>query len=112
MTVSNHTFDGLAFPVARVRYSGDSGNWSASIRRDSERTYRARVSYDYATGGGARGALPAALKCLERALADLDLGTGHDPSDYVAVPGDLDAGAYVFTFVPAYFFNGHASDAR
>jgi hypothetical protein len=104
-TTTNQTFDGLAFPVARVRYSGDSGRWSASIRRDSERTYRARVSYDQATGGGARGALPAALECLERALADLDLGAGADPSEYVAIPGDLDAGTYTFTFVPAYLLN-------
>jgi hypothetical protein len=106
-TLSQHTFDGLAFPVARVRYSGDSGRYTATIRRDSYRSYRASAPYDHATGGGARGALPAALKCLEDALADLDLGAGHEPSDYIAVPGDLDAGAYVFTFVPAYFFNGH-----
>jgi hypothetical protein len=103
--ITNETFDGLAFPVARVRYSGDSGNYSATLRRDSERTYRARTPYDHAIGGGARNALLAALKCLERALAEIDPGAGSDPSAYVAIPGDLDAGAYVFTFVPAYFFN-------
>jgi hypothetical protein len=103
-TITNQTFDSLAFPVARVRYWGD-GRWSATLRRDSERTYRARVSCDHATGEGARGALPAALECLERALADIDLGAGATPSEYVAIPGDLDAGTYTFTFVPAYLLN-------
>jgi len=104
MTITNQTFDGLAFPVAKVRYS--SGSWNASIRRDSERTFRARTSYDHATGGGARGALPAALKCLEKALADVDLGGGASVADYLAIPGDLDGGAYAFTFVPASLING------
>lgn len=101
---TNQTFDGLAFPVARVRYSGDSSRWTASMYRDSERSYRARTSYDHAVGGGARGALPAALKVLAKALADL--GMTETAADYVAVPGDFSADAYVFTFVPAYFFNG------
>jgi hypothetical protein len=100
--IRNATFDGLAFPVAKVRYSGDSSNWSASIYRDTDRTYRARASYDPAIGGGARGALPAALKAMDKALADHN-GLSAE-GDYIAVPGDYSAGEYVFTFVPARFF--------
>jgi hypothetical protein len=96
---TTQTFDGLAFPVARVRYSND--HWNATLRRDSERTYRARTSYDHAIGGGARGARDAALRAMEKALAELDLGAGANVADYAAVPGDFDERTYVFTFVPA-----------
>lgn len=106
--ITNETFDGLAFPVARVRYSGPTdtrgGRWRASIRRDADRTFRASAPYDHDTGGGGRGALPAALKALESALDAIDPDTTVD--DYVAVPGDLSADAYIFTFVPAHFFGG------
>lgn len=100
--ISNAKFDGLAFPVARVSYSGDASQWNASIYRDRETTFRARVGYDPAIGGGARGALPAALKALGKALAEID--SDATVADYVAVPGDFSADAYVFTFVPKYFF--------
>jgi hypothetical protein len=100
---TNQTFDGLAFPVARVRYTGNG--YSATIHRDTDRSYRARGSYNHAIGGGARGALPVALKAFAKALADND-GLARE-GDYVAVPGDFSADAYVFTFVPAHFFNGH-----
>ena len=36
--ITNQTFDGLAFPVARVRYTGNG--YSATIYRDRDRTYR------------------------------------------------------------------------
>jgi hypothetical protein len=89
-------FDGLAFPVARVRYTGNG--YSAIIYRDRDRTYRARAPYDHAIGGGARGALPAALKAFDKALAD---NTGLAASgEYVAIPGDLTDKLYSFTFVP------------
>lgn len=101
--ITNATFDSLAFPVARVTYRGDSSNWAASMYRDRDRTYRARVGFDHAIGGGARGALAAALKVLERALADLN--SGATVADYVAVPGDFSADAYTFTFVPTHFFD-------
>ena len=97
---SNATFDGLAFPVAKVRYS--SGSYSASVYRDRERTYRARASYDHAIGGGARGALPAALKAFAKALADQN-GLSAE-GDYIAVPGDFSADLYTFTFVPKRYF--------
>jgi hypothetical protein len=96
MPITNETFDGLAFPVARVRYTGNG--YSATIYRDRDRTYRARTSYDHAIGGGARGALPAALKAFDKALADHNGLSAH--GDYVAVPGDLTADLYSFTFVP------------
>jgi hypothetical protein len=89
-------FDGLAFPVARVRYTGNG--YSATIYRDRDRTYRARGSYDHAIGGGARGALPTALKAFEKALADNN-GLAS-AGDYIAVPGDLTDQLYSFTFVP------------
>lgn len=103
MSITNTTFDGLAFPVAKVRYTGNG--YSATIYRDRDRTYRARTSYDHAIGGGARGALPAALKAFAAALADND-GLARD-GDYVAVPGDFNADFYVFTFVPTHFFNSN-----
>jgi hypothetical protein len=108
---TNQTFDGLAFPVARVRYSGPTdtrgGRYNASLYRDRDRTYRASVPYGHDIGGGARGALPAALKVLECALVDIT--SGATVADYVAIPGDYSDDAYVFTFVPAYFFDGRTS---
>jgi hypothetical protein len=99
--ITHETFDGLAFPVARVRYTGNG--YSATIYRDRDRTYRARTSYSHALGGGARGALPAALKAFDKALAD---NNGLAASgDYVAVPGDLTDQLYSFTFVPKHFFD-------
>lgn len=98
--IANETFDGLAFPVAKVRYIG--GAYTASVYRDRERTYRVKVSYDAATGGGARGALPAALKAFDKALKDNN-GLERD-GDYVAIPGDLNGDEYAFTFVPKHFF--------
>lgn len=100
-TTTNATFDGLAFPVAKVRYS--NGKYNASIYRDTDRIYRARVSYDHAIGGGARGALPAALKAFQKALADSN-GLAS-AGDYVAIPGDYDSSLYTFTFVPTHFFD-------
>jgi hypothetical protein len=102
--ITQQTFDSLAFPVAKVRYTGSG--YAATIYRDRDRTFRTRSSYNHALGGGARGALPAALKVLERALADI--GAGTTVADYVAIPGDFDAGSYVFTFVPLDIFNGAA----
>jgi hypothetical protein len=100
MPITNETFGGLAFPVAKVRYTGNG--YSATIYRDRDRTYRAKTNYDHAVGGGARGALPAALKAFDKALAD---NNGLAASgDYVAVPGDFNADFYVFTFVPKDFF--------
>jgi hypothetical protein len=101
-TVTNATFDGLAFPVAKVRYTGNG--YSATIYRDSDRIYRAKTSYDHAIGGGARGALPAAEKAFAKALADNN-GFEQD-GGYVAIPGDLNADFYTFTFIPKHFFEG------
>jgi hypothetical protein len=98
--VTNATFDGLAFPVARVTYSSNSGNCSATIVRGSDRIYRARVSYDHAIGGS-RNAVRAAEKAFEKVRADLPVFAREE---YVAIPGDLNNGAYVFTFVPRHFF--------
>jgi hypothetical protein len=97
MTITHSTFASLAFPVTRVRYS--NGKWHAQIFRDSDCTYRARTSYNHAVGGGARGARAAAF---DKALADSN-GLSAD-GDYVAIPGDMDASTYVFTFVPVHFF--------
>lgn len=93
---TTQTFDALAFPVARVRYS--NGRWYATIYRDTDRTYRARTSYDHAVGGGARGARAAALAAFDKALADTN-GLSAEGA-YVAIPGDFDAKTYTFTFVP------------
>lgn len=93
--VTAPTFDGLAFTVATVRYN--AGRYSATIRRD-DTVYRARAGYNHATGGGARGARPAALKVFAKLLAD-NHGLALE-GDYVAIPGDLDRETYTFTFVP------------
>jgi hypothetical protein len=103
MTIPN--FDGLAFPVAKVRYAGPTNSrgsrWVASVYRDRDRTFRATVGYDHALPSGARNALPAALKAFEKARADIDADLRED---YVAIPGDFDADTYIFTFVPKRFF--------
>lgn len=98
-TIDTARMAGSAFTVAKVRYS--SGSYSATIVRGDD-TYRARVSYSHEIGGGARNAVRAAVKAFEKCLAEHD-GLRMD-GDYVAVPGDLDNGAYVFTFVPARWF--------
>jgi hypothetical protein len=104
---TNETFDGLAFPVAKVRLNGATdtrgARYSATVYRDRDRTYRATAPYDHGIGGGARGALPAALKAFERALAEND-PPASAIGDYVAVPGDFSQDLYVFTFVPRSFF--------
>lgn len=97
-TITDSTFDGLAFVVARVRYS--SGHYNATIRRDDE-AWRARVSYDHAIGPGARNAVRAARAAFDKLRAEHDV---FATEEYVAIPGDLDRDTYTFTFVPAYFF--------
>lgn len=92
----SNRFDGLAFPTARVRYTGNG--YAASMYRDSERTYRARVAYDHSMSGGATQAVIAAQAVLAKSLVDNN--PDASVSDYTPVPGDLDAGAYVFVFVP------------
>jgi hypothetical protein len=99
-STTSERFDGLAFPVAKVRYTGNG--YSATVYRDRDRTYRAKTSYDPAIGGGARGARPAALKAFAKALADNN-GLARE-GDYVAIPGDFNANFYTFTFVPSHFF--------
>jgi hypothetical protein len=109
MIVTQQALSGLAFPVARVRFAGPTdyhgARYYATLRRDSERTYRASVPYSYALSAS-ENALRAARIVHEKALADTD---GGAPADYVAIPGDLDASSYVFTFVPVYLLG---EDAR
>lgn len=104
-------FTPYCFPVVRVRFAGPTdykgSRWIASMRRDNERTYRATTSYDYAKSSGASNAISAARACYAKALKDMYRSAGEPaPSidDYVAIPGDLSADAYAFTFVPTYFF--------
>lgn len=97
--ITQSTFDGLAFPVAKVRYTGSG--YSATIRWDSEHTFRARVSYDHALSGGATQAIRAALKAHAKMLAEFPT---HASEQHLAIPGDLDAEHYTFTFVPTRFF--------
>jgi hypothetical protein len=100
-STNDATFAGLAFVTATVTYS--NGHYNATIVRDVDRKYRARVSYDHAINAGARNAIRAARAAFEKALADND-GLSMD-GDYVAIPGDLDNSKYVFTFVPTRFFD-------
>jgi hypothetical protein len=106
--ITQETLSGLAFPVARVRFAGPTNyrgaRYYATLRRDSERTYRASVPFSYALSAS-ENALRAARMVHEKALADTG---GGAPEDYVAIPGDLDASSYVFTFVPAYMLGGDA----
>lgn len=97
--VTNETFDGLAFPVAKVRYTGNG--YSATIVWSSEHTFRARVSYDHRIGPGARNAIRAALAAHAKLTAEFPALADEEP---VAVPGDLNANWYTFTFVPSRFF--------
>lgn len=99
--ITQSTFDGLAFPVAKVSYNGDSGNYSATITWDRDHTFRARVGYDHAIGSGARNAIRAALKAHAKLVAEFPALASEE---HVAIPGDLDEKYYVFTFVPARFF--------
>lgn len=105
-TVTQQTFDGLAFPIVRVRYAGPTNTrgsrWIATLRRDEERTYRVTRGYDYAAPMGSGGALAAALECWDKARADLNAWS----DEHVAIPADLDAGSYAFTFVPKAMLNG------
>lgn len=94
-------FDGLAFPVAKVTYGGRG--YSATIRWGTEETFRARASYDHAIGPGARNAVRAALKAHEKLIAE---HPALEDEQHVAVPGDLDANTYTFTFIPERFLSG------
>src|SRR5262245_23483276 len=105
--ITNETFEQLVFPVAKVRYAGPTntrgGRYVASIYRDSERTYRATVGFDHADSPSTN-ARAAALACLTKSLADNN--PDASVADYVAVPGNLSADSYTFTFVPADILNG------
>lgn len=108
MTITQETFDGLAFPIVRVRYAGPTetrgARWIATLRRDNERTYRATVSYDSGKPEGARNAIDAAWECWREARKDLVEPGKNYCLDYVAIPADLSADSYAFTFVPTYLF--------
>lgn len=104
--ITSETFDSFVFMVARVRFAGPTNTrgsrYIASIRRDNEHTYRVTHSYDGALSPS-KNASAAAQKCLRKALAD---NPYHDGTiSYVAIPGDLSANSYAFTFVPHYFFD-------
>ena len=102
--ISDETFSGLAFPVAKVRYTGPTNyrgsRWIATIRRDNERTYRVIDPYRSELPSGSVNALDTARACLAKMLADNHSETSA--SDYVAIPAELDADTYAFTFVPTY----------
>ena len=103
--ITQETFDGLAFPIVRVRYSGPTdtrgARWYATLRRDNERTYRVNVGYDDGRPEGARNAIEAARACWEKATADLGVPSG----EHVAIPSDLSESEYAFTMVPADILN-------
>lgn len=95
--ITQDTFKGLAFPVIRVRYTGNG--YAASLRRDSTLTVRASVGYNHALSAS-ENALEAARQCWTKY-------TSIQPTDDTArlfIPGDLDAERYSFTVVPDYFF--------
>jgi hypothetical protein len=99
----HQAFRPFAFPVAKVTYSGNAARYYASMYRDTDRTYRAQHAYEYGESSDGSQAIHAATLCLAKSLADSS--SDMKVSDYVAVPGDLNADSYVFTFVPAYFFD-------
>lgn len=104
-TITQETFDGLAFPVIRVKYAGPTdtkgARWIASMRRDNERSYRVTVGYDSGEREGAANAIHAARACWEKACDDLGVPKG----EHVAIPADLSASEYAFTMVPEYILN-------
>src|SRR5438309_2140569 len=95
--ITQETFDPFAFPVVKVRYAGPTNTkgsrWIATLRRDSKRTYRATVNYDHAEPSGAQNAIRAAWECWRKARNDLIPAGKNYCTDYVAIPGDLDANA-------------------
>lgn len=108
--ITQEAFAGFAFPVVRVKYAGPTNSrgsrWIASCRIDNERTVRCTLPYRHEVASGSVNALPAAVECMQRAFAAGSGGWEHPQvADYVAIPGDLSASEYSFTFVPAYFFN-------
>jgi hypothetical protein len=106
MKISQNTFDGLAFPVARVRYAGPTevrgSRFNATMKR-GEDSYRIARSYRYDEPQGAGQAVHAARLCLANYLEEND--RDETVADYVAVPGEYDVDTYVFVFVPARFFS-------
>lgn len=96
-------FEGLAFPVVKVRYAGPTdtkgSRWIATLRRSRDEVTRVTAGYHSELPAGADNAYVAARECFAKHLASWD--SDNDASDYVAVPGDLDPDTYVFTFVPA-----------
>lgn len=105
MRITDRTFDGLAFPIVRVRYAGPTNyrgsRWIATMRRDNERSYRVVTPYDASLSTGTRNAIVAARACWDKARADL----GWD-GEYIAIPAELDADTYAFTFVFSGILNG------
>lgn len=101
-------FSGLCFPVARVRYAGPTdtrgGRWIATIRRDNEHSWRMTLPYDHSLPSGSAQAVLAAREVHRRMRAALLSEDGvwdtNEPEP-IAIPGDLSADEYVFTFVPA-----------
>jgi hypothetical protein len=107
--INTETFAGLAFTTAKVRYAGPtnarSSRWIATITRGQDTT-RVIEPYDSASAGGARNALPTAQACFEKVRKAIDEPTY--PHEWIAIPGELDADTYAFTFVPAEYLNREA----
>jgi hypothetical protein len=104
--ITTESFAGLAFTVVRVRYAGPTNTrgsrWIATITRGSERT-RVTMPYRSERPHGAVNALPAAQACFAKVRRAINEPT--DPSEWVAIPAELNADEYAFTFVPSDYLN-------
>lgn len=104
--VSQDTWNGLAFPTVKVRYSG-AGNYRgaryvATIKHDYA-TYSASVPYD-TEHDGKPSRIAAVWKALDR-MADKRETERMNRDEYMIVWGDIDTDGYVGLLVPKYLLD-------
>lgn len=94
-------FQGLAFPVIRVRYHGPT-DYRGSRYIATLRGVRHTEHYDYALDGP-ENAYKAAVSCWLKYREQFAEILAGDEQARVLIPGDLDANTYAYTVVPAGF---------
>lgn len=115
MTGERDRYEGLAFPVAVVRFAGPTdhrGSRYLAVIRQGERVTRSTRSYRH-DESASQNAHAAARLCWEKHRAQLAADFRRDGLAWtdaddeqtrtsVLVPGDLDRDSYAFVIVPAY----------
>lgn len=100
-------FEGLAFPVVRVRYAGPTDS-RGSRYVATVRGVRHTESYDDGLSAS-RNAHNAAAACWAKYCASLALSVPDDDTPRVFIPGDLDRTSYSFTVVDAAYLDNRRS---